>query len=422
MKIKKVLFAPGVSGAYYDDQVAVKSGLKPDGLFYKGNPAIRGFKRIRQPGESISVILILEDDQIAIGDCSAVQYSGIGGRDPIFLSSIYVPYLKNHIEPILQKLDIIRFKDTCRAIEQIEPKGKKIPNALRYGLSQAILDASAKIKRKTMAEIILDEYHLPLIPERIPIFGQTGDDRYSNVDKMILKEVDVLPHALINNVADKLGSKGQKLKAYIKWLVQRIKDFRTHPSYKPILHIDVYGTVGIIFNNDPVKVASYLAQLENICSEFPLYIEAPVDVGGKPQQIEALSAIRSEMKRIGCKIKIVADEWCNTLADVKSFVNSKCCHMIQIKTPDLGCVHNVVESILYCKENGVEAYQGGTCNETDISSRICTQIAVAARADRILAKPGLGFDEGYCIVKNEMERTLEILKYKKSLKNGKEAI
>ena len=35
---------------------------------------------------------------------------------------------------------------------------------------------------------------------------------------------------------------------------------------------------------------------------------------------------------------------------------------------------------------------------------------VAARAERMLVKPGMGFDEGLCIVGNEMARTVAILR------------
>jgi methylaspartate ammonia-lyase len=34
---------------------------------------------------------------------------------------------------------------------------------------------------------------------------------------------------------------------------------------------------------------------------------------------------------------------------------------------------------------------------------------MATRADRMLAKPGMGFDEGYQIVNNEMQRIIGIL-------------
>ena len=84
--------------------------------------------------------------------------------------------------------------------------------------------------------------------------------------------------------------------------------------------------------------------------------------------------------------------------------------MVQIKTPDLGSVHNIVESVLYCHERGMQAYQGGTCNETDASARACVHIALAARPMRLLVKPGMGFDEGMNIVNNEMRRTIALLK------------
>jgi methylaspartate ammonia-lyase len=261
-----------------------------------------------------------------------------------------------------------------------------------------------------MAQVIAEEYSLPIIAERVPVFAQSGDDRYNNVDKMILKRADVLPHALINHVDSKLGRNGELLTEYIGWLAKRITALRVEKSYSPSLHIDVYGTIGIIFDNDPAKVAAYLQTLEAPASGFELYIEGPVDVGHRERQVEALLAIRKELDRIGSRVKIVADEWCNTKEDVILFTDAKSCHMVQIKTPDLGSIHNTVESVLYCRNNGMEAYQGGTCNETDLSAKACVHSAIAARAERMLAKPGMGFDEGYMIVNNEMERVLAVLK------------
>ena len=54
------------------------------------------------------------------------------------------------------------------------------------------------------------------------------------------------------------------------------------------------------------------------------------------------------------------------------------------------------------------AYQGGTCNETDRSAQICAHIAMATGPDQILAKPGMGVDEGMMIVYNEMQRILAL--------------
>ena len=86
MKIKRALFVSGKSAFFFDDQKAIKKGAKADGFVYEGKPLTRGFERIRIAGESISVVLELEDGQLAVGDCAAVQYSGVGGRDPLFLA------------------------------------------------------------------------------------------------------------------------------------------------------------------------------------------------------------------------------------------------------------------------------------------------------------------------------------------------
>ena len=125
-----------------------------------------------------------------------------------------------------------------------------------------------------------------------------------------------------------------------------------------------------------------------------------MDAGGRERQMTALRELTALVDARGIPVEIVADEWCNTLEDIRYFADNRAGHMIQIKTPDLGSVHNIIEAVLYCKEKGVGAYQGGTCNETDRSAQVCVHLAMAAKPDQILAKPGMGVDEGYMIVYN----------------------
>jgi len=412
MKIKNVLFVPGKSAFFFDDQKAIKKGAKLDGFVYEGQPVTKGFSTIRQAGECVSILLELEDGQLAAGDCAAVQYSGVGGRDPLFLADHYLPFMERELKPRLTGMEIEPFRTMAGKFENLTFKGQKMHTAIRYGLSQVLLAARALAEKKLKAEIICEEYNLPVIPERVKIFAQSGDDRYLNADKMILKEVDALPHALINNVEDKLGRDGEKLREYLRWLVSRIKKLRRSSNYHPDIHIDVYGTIGLIFEANLDKVAGYLASLEKEVEDFNLYIEGPVDLEEKYRQLEALAAITRKLESSGSKVKIVADEHCNTLEDIKEYTDARACHMIQIKTPDLGGIQNVAESNLYCRQHGVEAYQGGTCNETDLSALTCVHVAMATRPDRMLAKPGMGFDEGFMIVNNEMERIIQVLKLK----------
>ena len=412
MIIKKVLFSAGVTGFFFDDQAAIKKGAGHDGFIYEGEPETDGFKTIRIAGESISVMLVMENGQIAYGDCAAVQYSGAGGRDPLFLTETYIPFLDEHIRPYLEGRNITSFKDEAEAFDILKINGERLHTAIRYGVSQALLDAAAISAGLLKQEVVCRDYDLPVIDEAVPLFAQSGDDRYAAVDKMILKPIDVLPHALINNIDTKLGRKGELLLEYVQWLSDRVLKLRTDESYKPDIHIDVYGNIGTIFNYDAEKMADYLLELEIAAGELQLYIEGPMDMGEKAGQIKAMKELQETLAVKGCKVKTVADEWCNTWEDIKDFTDARCCDMVQIKTPDLGSIHNIVKSILYCKKMGMEAYQGGTCNETNISAQTCVHIALAARAERMLVKPGMGFDEGLTIVKNEMERTLEVLRWK----------
>ncbi len=416
MKIKDIVCSPGRTGFYFDDQRAIKKGAGHDGIFYVGEPVTEGFTSVRQAGESISVMIILEGGQIAYGDCAAVQYSGAGGRDPLFLARDFIPIIDKYIKPVLTGKEADDFRSLAAEVEAITVDGKPLHTAIRYGVSQAILDAVAKATGRLMCEVVADEYGCIVSGKPIAIFTQSGDDRYDNADKMIIKGAQVLPHALINNVETKLGKNGEKLAEYVAWLRDRILNNRKDDGYSPVMHIDVYGTIGQIFGNNNYKaMADYIEKLGNTAKPFHLRIEGPMDCDtDRETQIEALAGLTKELDSRGCDVELVADEWCNTLEDIKLFADAGAGHMIQIKTPDLGGINNTIEAVLYCKSKGVGAYQGGTCNETDRSAQVCVNCAMATQPVQILAKPGMGVDEGFMIVYNEMNRILALMAAKKA--------
>ncbi len=414
MKIVNVVCSGGRTGFYFDDQRAIKRGAGHDGVFYVGDPVTEGFRSVRQAGESISVMLVLEDGQVAFGDCAAVQYSGAGGRDPLFLAEDFIPVIEQYIKPQLVGKEADDFRGLCAMMEAIQVDGKRLHTAIRYGVSQAILDAVAKATGRMMCEVVADEYGCTVSETAIPIFTQSGDDRYDNADKMIIKGAQVLPHALINNIDSKLGRKGEKLAEYVAWLRDRILANRADENYSPVMHIDVYGTIGAAFGDNNYKqMADYIEELGRIAKPFKLRIEGPMDCDcDRETQMTALAALTKELDTRGCDVELVADEWCNTLEDIKLFADNKAGHMVQIKTPDLGGINNTIEAVLYCKQKGIGAYQGGTCNETDRSAQVCVHCAMATQPAQILAKPGMGVDEGFMIVYNEMNRILAMRKAK----------
>jgi methylaspartate ammonia-lyase len=409
MFINDVLCVPVRSGFFTDDQAAIRAGAPHEGFTYAGEPVTPGFRSVRQAGEAVSVMLLLDDGQVAHGDCAAVQYSGVGGRDAVFDAAAAVEAIENQVAPMLRGREVGDFRSLATAVDTFTVDGRPLHTAVRYGLTQALLDAVAKARGVTMAEVIRDEYDTGMRIAPVPMFVQTGDDRYDNVDKMVLKEAEVLPHGLINHIGTKLGRRGELLEQYVSWVRDRVVALRTRPEYEPVLHFDVYGTVGAVFDGDVERVADYLAGLGKRAQPFRLRVEHVIDAGSRDGQVTCSAALRAALGARGSDVQIAVDEWCNTLEDIEIFVAAGAADVIHVKTPDLGGVNNTIEALLLVARNGLAAYCGGTCNETDRSAQVSAQIAMACGAAQVLAKPGMGVDEGMMIVGNEMARVAALV-------------
>jgi methylaspartate ammonia-lyase len=404
MLITDVLCVAVRTGFFTDDQAAIRAGAAHDGFGYAGDPVTPGFRSIRQAGEAVSVMLLLDDGQVAYGDCAAVQYSGVGGRDAVFDAAAAIATIERHVSPLLRGLELADFRSTATVVDTLTVDGRALHTAIRYGVTQAVLDAVARSRGLTMAEVIRDEYDTGIEIMPVPMFVQSGDDRHDNVDKMVLKQADVLPHGLINHVETKLGCHGELFAEYVTWVRDRILALRTRPDYEPALHFDVYGTIGDAFSNDVEQAADYLTTLGKLAQPFRLRLEHVIDAGSRDAQITTSAALRAALRARGSDVQIAVDEWCNTLADIELFLAAGSADIIHVKTPDLGGVNNTIEALLLVARSGLGAYCGGTANETDRSAQVSAHIAMACGAAQVLAKPGLGVDEGMMIVGNEMAR------------------
>ncbi len=408
-QIVDAILAPASGSYFYDDQAAIRSGLTHDGFAYDGAPLTPGFDKVRIPSAALGIGLVLDDGAVVWGDMVSVQYSGAAGRDPLFDRDAIAELCREVIIPQLIGRDSAEVAANCEACFERED-GVPAPMAIRYGVSQALISAAAHAKKCTMAEVICGVFGQPLPSEPIPIFSQSGDERKLNVDKMILKQVDILPHGLINS-REKFGQDGAVFLDYIRWVAARTQELG-QPGYKPKLHFDLYGWIGLGISKDPIEVAAFMARCAEAVPGYELLIESPVDYGNRSEQIGEYAELVAELDRIGTPAQVVADEHCNNLADVRDFCDARAAHVIQVKTPDVGSLLDTARAIAYAKDSGIGAYCGGTSAETDLSARICVHVALAMQATMMLAKPGMGVDEGICIVGNEQNRALAQLRHK----------
>jgi len=409
MKIKEVICAEGRSGYMHRDLAAIKSGKAiPNGSLYKGKPMSPGFTHIIEPATIISVMLVLEDGQIAFGDCADVILAGVAGRDPAFNSGGHIDYMRGEVADALRGRDIAKFRPQAEDMDNFMRGGKRLHTAIRYGVSQALLHATALSRKETMTEVIAREYGSTIATAPIPILASCHKDDHGQLDRVILKRVELLPHASFQIVAEHVGLQGEKLMAFVKRVAGRIKEIGA-VDYHPRIHVDLYGTLGELFSMQIEPLAEYLGKLRAESGAYGLLVESPMIAATQREQIEKFRGLRDLLKKKGIDVGLIADEWCNTLADIKLFSEAGAADFVQIKTPDLGSIHNTIEAVLYCKAHGMGACLGGTANETDHSTRISTHMGLACQPDFMLSKPGLGADEALMIQTNEMARTLAIL-------------
>jgi methylaspartate ammonia-lyase len=408
MRIDDIIPVVGRSGFFNRDLAAVKAGARADGFAYPGKPVSPGFEKIVQPGTAISVMLRLDDGQLAFGDCTDVILTGVAGRDPLFQAKQHLAFLRTTMCEMLRGRHVDRFRDLAEEVDALTYDGGRLHTALRYGITQALLHAVALANRCTMAEIVSREYGCAIATAPIPILASCHKEDVQMIDRMILKRVELLPHASFQQAERDIGLEGEKLIAYASGIVERIREIGD-PDYRPRIHLDVYGTLGELFGGDIDAIAVYLGELEAAVRPHELLLESFVIKESREAQINAFRGLRSSLARRGSQVKIIVDEWCNTLDDIKAFADAGAADFAQIKTPDLGGINNAIEAVLYARLKGMGCCLGGSGNETDQSARITAQIGLACQPDFLLSKPGFGGDEALMIQTNEMLRTLALI-------------
>ena len=115
--------------------------------------------------------------------------------------------------------------------------------------------------------------------------------------------------------------------------------------------------------------------------------------------------------------ELVVDEWCNTLEDIEVFVAAGAADVIHVKMPDLGGINNTVEALLLACDAGSTpiAAAPGRDGPLGPGNRPCCD---GLGADQVLAKPGMGVDEGLMIVGNEMARTAALVRAREAARHA----
>jgi methylaspartate ammonia-lyase len=77
----------------------------------------------------------------------------VGGRDVVFDSAVAAETIQSHVAPILRGRELGDFRSVAAVVDALMIDGRPLHTAARYGVTQALLDAVAKARRVTMAQL-----------------------------------------------------------------------------------------------------------------------------------------------------------------------------------------------------------------------------------------------------------------------------
>ena len=402
MRVARVDWIEGEGAFYADDLMAIRAGARHDGFAYLGDPVTPGHRAVRSPARALLLRVQTEAGAHGWGDAVAVQYSGVGGRDlPVDPAALAGEV--ERAEAALREAGEVDFATGSALVDGLRIDDRQLHTALRYGLSQGLLNAEAAERGIPTLRVLAPLTGLEA-PRLLPVYAQSGEERRLNADRMILRGVEVLPHGLFNSL-EAVGPDGGAFLEHVRWLRGRVEELGA-PGYVPRLHLDVYGMLGVVAEQDTARLADLVCAAEAAADGLPLTIEAPTFGADQDETVMLLAALRAELRHRGSGVLLCADEFCNGDEDVARFVAAGAVDLIQIKMPDLGCLTEAIAAARACRAAGLGVFIGGSCAETDVSAVTSTQVALAVEADQVLAKPGMGVDEGVSIVRNAMRRAL----------------
>ena len=395
-KIIDVVTYRGWGGYFFEDLEIIRKQGTPAADRYHTPTGHDRFPFVRTPAPVVGVGLKLDHGTIHWGDAVAVSFGGKSGRAGPGSPELLETWFLDKLAPWIKGRTVTSWLETERAFIKEFPDA---PPFVRYAVSQALLGAVSAVHGKDPFKVITKELNLSVVKTPVPLHGSSGGDWGQAVDRMLARGLPYLPQGQFESIPDQIGTHGEHLLAWVRDFKKRAARF----FYTPTLTLDFHGALGELFNDDLSAVADFIKSIMSEAKPHKIHIESPVVGKTLQDHAEKLATIRKQLSAAK-DIKIIADEWANEVNDIQYLIDQKSVDGIHIKMPDTGALSECAEAVRICREAGVFALLGGSCTETDIGARLSAQLGLATQPDALLVKPGMGFDESYALMFNEMAR------------------
>lgn len=402
IRISKVLTSTSWGSYYFEDITQIRRDLIPVSDRYHTVTTHGSYPRVRTPAPAVSVGLQMTDGTVVWGDCVPVSFSGKSGRAVPKDSQALAEWFESDLGAWFPG----RSATSWLALETAFLKDyADIPAFIRYGVSQAMVAATAAATKKPLWQIFSEELQLNMPDARIPLHGSCGGDWGETVDSMLARGLKFLPQGQFEFLEDQIGSDGKKLVAWIQGFKARAARF----GYTPTVTLDFHGALDDLCDSNLVRIADMIQSFIEAAAPHSCHIESPIlaaDFATFKKRISELKQILIDRGFKAPSFRLVADEWANTVQDMKELAAAKAVDGIHIKMPDTGALSECAAAVRILREAGTFALLGGSCTETMSGAKCTAHLALVTRPDAVLVKPGMGFDESFAFLDGEMAKAL----------------
>jgi methylaspartate ammonia-lyase len=398
-KIIDVITYRGWGGYFFEDIDKIRQKFIPTADRYQSSTDHDRYPFVRTPAPVVGVGIKLDDGSVHWGDGVAVSFGGKAGRAGPGSPDELEKWFKSDFKSWCVGRDASSWK----SLEEAFLKAHRTTAAfVRYAVSQAFLSACSHVNQLPSASLIARDLGLTVSKTPIPLHGSSGANWDDTVDRMLARRLSYLPQGQFENLDAQIGSGGGQLLKWIEGFKVRASKF----GYTPTLTLDFHGALDFIFAGSDTNIADFIIAMAQKAAPHALHVESPVVGKTLEDHAKRLSPIRLRVQGSSPSTKIIADEWANEVADIKFLIDQNAVDGIHIKMPDTGSLSECAEAIKICKKAKVFSLLGGSCTETDLGARASVHLAIACQPNALLVKPGMGFDESFALMNNEMARAL----------------
>jgi methylaspartate ammonia-lyase len=240
-------------------------------------------------------------------------------------------------------------KDSSPQYEQVKGERPLSP-ALRYCVSQLLLEAAAAARGQTMTELIAAKYQLSIHQAPIPLHLAIQAGSPTPDMSILAPPIQSIGYTITgSNPQAQLGSGGEKLQRFIRQLTKLLSQV-TQPDYRPAIHLDLAGGLGELFDYNDGRILGAIYGLEQAAAPYPLRISDPIYFADVDQQIKKMRQLKDYLRMRRLNTQLAANLSIHTVTDVERFVERGAVHLLEISLPRLGTVRQSMQAVQICRQ------------------------------------------------------------------------